>query len=171
MNDAQLLKHLAMNGNCAGSDTELFFEPENSHNYLRNNYKLIQKICGTCPVQQECLDYALRHDVEGIWGGKYHSERRKLRRKLGIKAEPVSFNQYVSRLKDPYHEQLLWEYIDSRKGVCLHGHKLQVEYDVLITHRDSNRVNFHCRQCNTAGVNKRQKEKRALASRTEASEG
>jgi hypothetical protein len=173
VNDTQTLKHLALNGNCAGQDTELFFEPENSRNYLKNNYKTIQKICGSCPVQQDCLGYALRHDVEGIWGGKYHSERIRLRKQLGITAEPVSFNQFVTKFKDPYHEQLLWEYIDSHRGVCIHGHELKTADDVIIGYREryaNGNPNFHCRRCNRVKTDKHASKKAAALS-TEPSRG
>lgn len=39
-------------------------------------------VCALCPVQQECLDYALDMEydspVNGIWGGRTEHERRKL---------------------------------------------------------------------------------------------
>jgi hypothetical protein len=41
-----------------------------------------QQICrDICPVQQECLTYALRADIyHGTWGGMTEAERRALRR-------------------------------------------------------------------------------------------
>lgn len=39
-------------------------------------------ICETCPVQQECLDYALEWRVpHGVWGGKSTRERLGGRRR------------------------------------------------------------------------------------------
>ena len=36
-------------------------------------------ICGDCPVQVECLDYAVRiREPHGIWGGLNETERRLL---------------------------------------------------------------------------------------------
>ena len=46
----------------------------------------IKRLCGVCPVEAECLEYALetkpRH---GIWGGKNSRERERMlkERKLG----------------------------------------------------------------------------------------
>jgi WhiB family redox-sensing transcriptional regulator len=37
-----------------------------------------KKICALCTVRTQCLEYALTHDVEGIWGGTTRRERRKL---------------------------------------------------------------------------------------------
>lgn len=37
-----------------------------------------KEICATCPVTQECLDYALTTSTfYGIWGGLTEKERRK----------------------------------------------------------------------------------------------
>ena len=39
-----------------------------------------QKICDDCPVEKECLEYALDNHVDhSIWGGKSERERRRLR--------------------------------------------------------------------------------------------
>jgi WhiB family transcriptional regulator, redox-sensing transcriptional regulator len=43
-------------------------------------------ICATCPVRQECLEYALRWDqLCGVWGGLSERERRQLRRERRLK--------------------------------------------------------------------------------------
>lgn len=41
-----------------------------------------KKLCAVCPVQPQCLAYALAHDErEGIWGGLTIDERREVARK------------------------------------------------------------------------------------------
>jgi hypothetical protein len=41
--------------------------------------RLAKTICGECPVQQQCLDYALdNREAFGVWGGYTERERRKL---------------------------------------------------------------------------------------------
>lgn len=37
-----------------------------------------KELCGECPVQVECLEYALAADERGIWGGLTYEERLKL---------------------------------------------------------------------------------------------
>jgi WhiB family redox-sensing transcriptional regulator len=38
-----------------------------------------KRICSTCPVRRECLDYALRiREPHGIWGGLNETERRQI---------------------------------------------------------------------------------------------
>jgi WhiB family transcriptional regulator, redox-sensing transcriptional regulator len=46
-----------------------------------------RKICATCPVAQQCLEYALEHRIEhGVWGGCSERERRRIlkRRRVEI---------------------------------------------------------------------------------------
>jgi hypothetical protein len=39
-----------------------------------------RQICASCPVRQECLDYALSYGITyGIWGGLTERDRRPLR--------------------------------------------------------------------------------------------
>jgi len=68
---------------CKGRGSEEFF-PE----YRVDNYrKLVQAtkdLCRGCPVRQECLDYALKYEPLGIWGGMTEKERRAYRREFGI---------------------------------------------------------------------------------------
>lgn len=60
---------------CAQTDPEAFF-PEKG-----GSAREAKRICRDCPVQSECLDYALAHDIRyGIWGGASERERRRLRR-------------------------------------------------------------------------------------------
>lgn len=65
-------------GACADmADVEFFPTPEDLRAVRR-----AQAICGTCPVVDECLSYALEtNQSEGIWGGLTAAERAKLRRR------------------------------------------------------------------------------------------
>lgn len=41
----------------------------------------MRDFCATCPVQVECLEYALADpELDGIWGGTTETDRRFLRR-------------------------------------------------------------------------------------------
>jgi WhiB family redox-sensing transcriptional regulator len=71
---------------CAETDPELFFPPKGGSGVSTRAYD----ICHTCPVEAECLDFALRYRLDGIWGGTSEIQRRRIRRALGITAEPVS---------------------------------------------------------------------------------
>lgn len=63
---------------CAQTDPEAFF-PEKG-----GSTREAKRICESCEVRSECLDYALENDERfGIWGGLSERERRKLRREVG----------------------------------------------------------------------------------------
>jgi WhiB family redox-sensing transcriptional regulator len=61
---------------CAQTDPEAFF-PEKG-----GSTREAKKVCVSCEVRQECLEYALENDERfGIWGGLSERERRKLKRR------------------------------------------------------------------------------------------
>jgi WhiB family transcriptional regulator, redox-sensing transcriptional regulator len=61
---------------CAQTDPEAFF-PEKG-----GSTRDAKKICGSCEVRNQCLEYALENDERfGIWGGLSERERRKLRKR------------------------------------------------------------------------------------------
>jgi WhiB family redox-sensing transcriptional regulator len=63
---------------CAQTDPEAFF-PEKG-----GSTRDAKKICASCEVRAQCLEYALQNDERfGIWGGLSERERRKLRRRAG----------------------------------------------------------------------------------------
>ncbi|MCU1570373.1 MAG: whiB [Naasia sp.] len=60
---------------CGQTDPEAFF-PEKG-----GSTREAKKICTTCEVKNQCLEYALQNDERfGIWGGLSERERRKLRK-------------------------------------------------------------------------------------------
>lgn len=61
---------------CAQTDPEAFF-PEKG-----GSTRDAKRICSTCEVRAECLEYALQNDERfGIWGGLSERERRRLKRR------------------------------------------------------------------------------------------
>jgi WhiB family transcriptional regulator, redox-sensing transcriptional regulator len=61
---------------CLDKDADCFF-PEKG-----GSTRAAKRICQTCSVQAECLDYALDNDERfGIWGGLSERERRRLKRR------------------------------------------------------------------------------------------
>jgi len=60
---------------CAQTDPEAFF-PEKG-----GSTREAKKVCVSCEVRSECLEYALAHDERfGIWGGLSERERRRLKK-------------------------------------------------------------------------------------------
>jgi WhiB family redox-sensing transcriptional regulator len=61
---------------CAQTDPEAFF-PEKG-----GSTRDAKRICSSCEVRSQCLDYALQNDERfGIWGGLSERERRKLKKR------------------------------------------------------------------------------------------
>lgn len=61
---------------CPQVDPEVFF-PEKG-----GSTREAKKVCSSCEVQAECLEYALGNEERfGIWGGLSERERRKLKKR------------------------------------------------------------------------------------------
>jgi WhiB family transcriptional regulator, redox-sensing transcriptional regulator len=59
---------------CAGCDPDLWFASRGS------TYSDAKQMCHTCPAERQCLDYALRWNIDyGVWGGTSPSERHSIR--------------------------------------------------------------------------------------------
>jgi WhiB family redox-sensing transcriptional regulator len=62
---------------CAETDPEAFF-PEKG-----GSTREAKKVCTSCEVRAECLDFALGNDERfGIWGGLSERERRRLKKRV-----------------------------------------------------------------------------------------
>ena len=60
---------------CAQTDPEAFF-PEKG-----GSTREAKKVCASCDVKAECLEYALANDERfGIWGGLSERERRRIKK-------------------------------------------------------------------------------------------
>ena len=59
---------------CAQADPEIFFPDKGQPT------RDAKSICRRCPVRAECLEWALAHGEQGIWGGTSEHERRRLRK-------------------------------------------------------------------------------------------
>ena len=66
---------------CRGAAPAEFFPSDGS------GVEAAQRVCTHCPVQSECLEYALENRIEhGVWGGASERERRRIlkRRRLSV---------------------------------------------------------------------------------------
>jgi hypothetical protein len=64
-------------GACAGDQTAgaMLYAAE-----LKDQAAAAKRWCAACPVQQECLNYAIvNHEEFGVWGGVIESRRRNRR--------------------------------------------------------------------------------------------
>lgn len=68
---------------CAQVGGDFFFAEEDSGTMLYVPF--VKQICNSCHFKNPCLQYALTHNVEGVWAGTGAKERSAMRTKLGIK--------------------------------------------------------------------------------------
>lgn len=61
---------------CQGADTSVFFPVSDTY------ADEAKAICATCPVAEQCLEYAVAtHQSDGVWGGMTALERHRLVRR------------------------------------------------------------------------------------------
>jgi WhiB family redox-sensing transcriptional regulator len=66
---------------CLSENPELFF-PIGTTGPAVGQLAEAKRVCRRCPVQDECLQWALRAGVDhGVWGGLDELERRALKRR------------------------------------------------------------------------------------------
>ena len=75
---------------CSNTDPELFFPQEREYinGKIYNFYENLaeaKKICESCPLRIQCLEYALKNAEYGVWGGTTEEQRHLLRRRSGIR--------------------------------------------------------------------------------------
>jgi len=69
---------------CRGSQHLMFTRGHKDITYIAD----ARAICATCPVQEECLNYALQFapgDMHGVWAGLTSRQLKAEQRKRGIK--------------------------------------------------------------------------------------
>jgi WhiB family redox-sensing transcriptional regulator len=75
---------------CREIGTE-FFYPEEDISIV----PIAKKICSNCPVINECLEWGLRHESFGIWGGTVPRTRQMMRRTMGITVQSILSSDYL----------------------------------------------------------------------------
>lgn len=65
---------------CRDLDPDIFFPPKGAGPHVASTAR---RICASCPVSTQCLDFAIDNDVRcGIWAGmNYHQLRLERRRR------------------------------------------------------------------------------------------
>ncbi len=72
---------------CRGPQAAVFFPPTSIERKDEKEEReaRAKAICGTCPVRQPCLEYAIRiREPHGIWGGLNELERKQLMSRRGV---------------------------------------------------------------------------------------
>jgi WhiB family redox-sensing transcriptional regulator len=72
---------------CRGLDVNVFYVSDESAQW--ETLEMAFRICAACPVSDECLEHALKHEDDGVWAGTTPNQRRGIRRELGIYLEVI----------------------------------------------------------------------------------
>lgn len=119
---------------CAQTDPEAFY-PEKG-----GSTREAKRICLSCEVKDECLEYALaHHEHYGIWGGLSERERQKLRHRSLAGPVQISFatpGPPLVRLT-PKQEKAALELLGKGWGIKRIRDKLQCSRAALIRLRDA----------------------------------
>lgn len=71
---------------CRDTSPELFF-PIGTTGVALDQIDAAKRVCDSCPVAHECLEFALATNQEaGVWGGLTEDERRRVRKGLDVNA-------------------------------------------------------------------------------------
>lgn len=67
---------------CAETDPEAFFVEKGG------STRPAKQVCAGCFAQQQCLEYAMEHEIRfGVWGGLSDRERQRLKRQRARQQE------------------------------------------------------------------------------------
>lgn len=68
---------------CRGEDPDLFYA-ESGTAITR-----AKQLCSTCLVRDRCLEWAIKREEFGVWGGTTARERAAMRRERGLRLVPA----------------------------------------------------------------------------------
>jgi WhiB family redox-sensing transcriptional regulator len=60
--------------NCTSTDPEIFFPEREDKIAVRT----ASRVCAVCPIVEDCLEYAIKNENFGIWGGASSLERKRM---------------------------------------------------------------------------------------------
>jgi hypothetical protein len=93
-------------GACVQIGPGLFYPHEGSS--VSNPYAEAKAVCATCPVQVQCLEYALEvDDRHGVWGGLAPRERAELRTQ--VRTQGIRFSEAQRLVRE-------WETVKANGG-------------------------------------------------------
>lgn len=67
---------------CTEFHTDMYYPNSSQANELE--YRAIRDACNGCGMQEPCLEWGLRHETHGVWGGVNPVGRERIRKERGI---------------------------------------------------------------------------------------
>jgi WhiB family redox-sensing transcriptional regulator len=78
------------NAPCKEIGVDFFYPEEDTSDTI-----YAKKICGTCPLIDQCLEWGLHHELHGIWGGTTPNTRDKMRVARKIRLKSILVESYL----------------------------------------------------------------------------
>ena len=70
--------------NCARMGVDVFYQ-DYDNKTTASEVADLKEFCSTCNILAECMEYAVKHEKYGFWGGTTPFERRTIRHKRKIR--------------------------------------------------------------------------------------
>jgi WhiB family redox-sensing transcriptional regulator len=71
------------------ADPDIFFmDDKDETNYDATKTRMALAICGQCPIEKQCLEFAIKEEMEGVWGGTTTKERKSIMFRIERKYVP-----------------------------------------------------------------------------------
>lgn len=104
---------------CEGAPTNLFYIIEEDRRVITMiGMEPTRRICGSCPIWNVCLDYALENESHGMWGGLTTKERNALRKQDGSQLRENAIRELVKYgIKREEIEAIANEHTDYERSV------------------------------------------------------
>lgn len=104
---------------CKGMDVASFFPSSSSgtnHKKIPSAARAIA-VCSGCAVLEQCRDYGIRYEANGIWGGLTETEREYRRVELGIRLPLGEKTDLTSRARSKHARRLRYLRDKETKGI------------------------------------------------------
>lgn len=111
---AETLKINPRTPNCRGMSPVLFVGPDGGEGRTERDERELRAkaVCAGCPLHGDCLEWAIKHNEKGVWGGTNVEDRRVIKRRRsrgtakGIERGPDELTeQQKARVE---REELAW---------------------------------------------------------------
>lgn len=79
---------------CREVGTEFFYTSEDNQTDT-SIYSFARKICAGCRVREACLEWGVKHEEHGMWGGLTPRERQAIRKSRNIILEQIRTGEHV----------------------------------------------------------------------------
>jgi len=61
-----------------------YFDSKDVDLLPKSGYDVVKSLCFKCAHQTDCLEWGIRYESHGLWGGASETRRREIRKERGI---------------------------------------------------------------------------------------